>query len=468
MLIKIISFQGEKYFSDTHTWNEHFFNIYERTERINIRFHFSPLVTKPYKNYMTLGIFDSQGFRGWAHKIGSIHQFFLSTHTATPGFIPGILTPGQWKIVIAHHMIVSRRVPCVYEVIVDVESLEEEEVRHNFNVRGNSFSEQGILNKSRCWYRGELHSHTNHSDAEWDCQELVQAAEERELDFLASTDHNTISPLMEISSDKVLIIPGMEFTTFEGHALALGITSWIDWRSGDNGRTMNDIARETRDAGGLFIIAHPFRMGDPVCTGCRWSYKEMDPSLVDGIEVWSRNWDSFGNQNPWNLEFWEDYRRIGHTPTAIASCDVHNYDEWGNKSPACYVFADGLSLRAILEGIRQGRVINTSGPWLCFNILDAEGNVEGGVGDTIFFEEGQQNLIAVWKDVPEEITLFLLHDHSIFQQKKVSSEGSLQFALQDAGEYRLELRAENETLLAITNPVILKRRTTEPESWRLQ
>ena len=44
------------------------------------------------------------------------------------------------------------------------------------------------------WYRGELHSHTHHSDASWPVQDLVNAARQKGLDFITLTEHNTISP----------------------------------------------------------------------------------------------------------------------------------------------------------------------------------------------------------------------------------------------------------------------------------
>ncbi len=59
----------------------------------------------------------------------------------------------------------------------------------------------------------------------------------RGLDFIAVTDHNTISQydaLRELQPyfDQLLFIPGREVTTFQGHANVFGITRFVDYRIG--------------------------------------------------------------------------------------------------------------------------------------------------------------------------------------------------------------------------------------------
>ncbi|GAJ18037.1 unnamed protein product, partial [marine sediment metagenome] len=45
----------------------------------------------------------------------------------------------------------------------------------------------------KAWYKGELHVHSYHSDGKNSVEEIVEAAKEEKLDFIALTDHNTIS-----------------------------------------------------------------------------------------------------------------------------------------------------------------------------------------------------------------------------------------------------------------------------------
>ena len=95
------------------------------------------------------------------------------------------------------------------------------------------------------WFRGDLHMHTAHSDGQCPSQTgkmvpcplffTADAAARRGLDFIAITDHNASSQydaMRELQPyfDKVLLIPGREITTFQGHINFLGSTDFIDFR----------------------------------------------------------------------------------------------------------------------------------------------------------------------------------------------------------------------------------------------
>ena len=43
------------------------------------------------------------------------------------------------------------------------------------------------------------------------------------------------------------------------------------------GTAMSAIALDVRRRGGLFVIAHPASVGDPVCSGCDWRFPDMMP-----------------------------------------------------------------------------------------------------------------------------------------------------------------------------------------------
>src|SRR5260221_11031337 len=72
------------------------------------------------------------------------------------------------------------------------------------------------------WFAGDLHAHTVHSDGALTVSELAVLAARTGLDFLAITDHNTVShhPFLEAASrhSGVALIPGQEVTTELGHA----------------------------------------------------------------------------------------------------------------------------------------------------------------------------------------------------------------------------------------------------------
>ncbi len=62
----------------------------------------------------------------------------------------------------------------------------------------------------------DLHCHTNVSDGALPPQELVNLALEREIDLLSITDHDSVAAYDSITnpSDKLRIVPGIEFSTF--------------------------------------------------------------------------------------------------------------------------------------------------------------------------------------------------------------------------------------------------------------
>lgn len=76
------------------------------------------------------------------------------------------------------------------------------------------------------------HIHTLYSgDSKNIPDDIVKIAKKRGLDAIAITDHNTIKGYEVIAKrniEDILIIPGIEISTREGHIVALGITEEIE------------------------------------------------------------------------------------------------------------------------------------------------------------------------------------------------------------------------------------------------
>jgi len=100
----------------------------------------------------------------------------------------------------------------------------------------------------------DLHIHTKHScDAFITPKELAIHSKKQNLDGVAITDHNTIVGLQEFRKiDSLLIIPGMEITTDQGHVLAINVTANIK-----SGLSFAETIDQIHDADGIAIIAHP-------------------------------------------------------------------------------------------------------------------------------------------------------------------------------------------------------------------
>jgi len=136
-----------------------------------------------------------------------------------------------------------------------------------------------------------------HSDGVLTVSELAVLAVERGLDFIAITDHNTISHHRELpaaaSRYGITLVPGQEVTTDYGHAGALGDIGWVDFRG-----QPDDWLDATEAAGGLLSVNHPFagevswvhpmRRRPPLLEVWHWSW--LDPRWTTPLSWWQA-WD---------------------------------------------------------------------------------------------------------------------------------------------------------------------------------
>jgi hypothetical protein len=228
------------------------------------------------------------------------------------------------------------------------------------------------------WAACELHTHTFHSDGKQTLLELANGAKSLGFECIALTDHNTMTGLQEreiIETETgVLIIPGMEWTTFYGHMVTIGLDAFIDWRVLGVGEVHKGIT-QIHANGGIAGMAHPFRVGSPICTGCYWEYEIKDWNEIDYIEVWSGTFPSIKKNNLRAFQFWTDRLNEGYRIAATSGRDWHAQSETEDPISVTYLglenSEDSLKNQAI-QAISKGRVSVTIGPLITMEIEKAD------------------------------------------------------------------------------------------------
>jgi predicted metal-dependent phosphoesterase TrpH len=336
------------------------FTVPANIERITVDFHYTG---KEDHATLDLGIRDPERFRGWSG--GNKSSFTIGIPDATPSYLPGPLPAGRWHLLIG-----------VANIRPEKSASYTAEIR--FTEKGEaggaeSFTDHPLSTETR-WYRGDLHMHTAHSDGSCPSQSgkpvpcplfvTLETAARDGLDFVAVTDHNTISQFddereMQPYFDHLLLIPGREVTTYSGHANVFGTTSFIDFELGTTrAPDMNSIFRAAHRLGALASVNHPADPTGEACMGCGWTPKNFDMRLADAVEAVNGGDAKYHNHN---VDYWRRQLNAGLRVPGIGGSDTHRPVPMPGEPnsighPTTVVHATELSVPAILAGIRAGHV----------------------------------------------------------------------------------------------------------------
>jgi len=465
------------------------FTVPPRTARLEVSYQFEHRKAGDFGvsggNNLDLGIFDPRGtdfltggFRGWSG--GARPSVYLTATSSTPGYLPGPLTPGRWNVLLG---VAELEDPsCRYwlnvglDVLVDGEEPETVEMpggQHASAATPAGGSEpvraasEGSSEKGR-WYRGDLHSHTVHSDGLNTVRELATYARERGLDFLAITDHNTCSHHAEIArlSDLgILLVPGEEVTTYRGHANVWGLREWLDFRCTDD-ETVRRVMEHARKKGVLFSVNHPKSVGPP------WEFASIGAPCM---EVWQAPWRWYNWES---LEAWERLLAGGERVIAVGGSDCHTVPParpthpHGPGEPTTWVYlTQPLSEAALLEAIGRGHVFiseDPGGPALTLQAdADGDGRFEHMMGDTLEVPEGAHVTARVQYRGLAGKKVRLLRGRAVIEEVVAGTEEvtrELSLVVDGPGYLRAEVRGtrgrpeRGEVVHAMTNPLYLRPR----------
>jgi predicted metal-dependent phosphoesterase TrpH len=335
-------------------------------------------------NALDIGVFDERGagsgwspgesgFRGWSG--GARDGFAISGSGATPGYLPGPVNPGTWRLVLGPYTVAPQGMAWWAEVTLGQGPAGPAFVPDPAPARAGG--------RGRGWYRGDLHTHTVHSDGARTPAELAAEARAAGLDFVASTEHNTAGASLGWgghAGPDLLVIDGQEVTTRDGHWLALGLEpgAVVDWRYRTADGALDRVLAKLHGRGGLAVAAHP---GLPL-PGCTWRFGYRG---MDAVEVWNGPWTP---DDEAALARWDRLLAAGRHLPAVGGGDAHGHDDRVGH-PRTVVLADGLDRWAVLAGLAAGRCWMAGSDAVGLGLEAAAGR-SAGIGERLEAAPGQE------------------------------------------------------------------------------
>ncbi len=456
-----ITLHGSVTVPDAQTYREVPFTVPSGVTRITVDFSYTE---RDKKTSIDLGILDSERFRGWSG--GNKKTFTISETDATPSYLPGAIRPGPWKLLLGIPNI-ENGIKSDYQAKIYFAHAGDQPAVSTFI--------STPLRKGPAWYRGDFHMHDAHSDGSCLSQaglnvpcplyKTVEAAAGRKLDFIAISDHNATSQYndereLQPYFDQLLLIPAREITTFHGHANIFGITDFVDFRLGSaTVPDVNTISKQVSAYHGFISINHPGAPTGASCMGCGWTASNTDYKGITAVEaINGGSMDGRGSGIP----FWQDRLNAGYRLAGIGGSDNHEavYPAMVRSAvghPATVVYAEELSERAILDGVRAGHVF-----------VDLEGSSDRGIefsakagtetaamgdnlkapdGQTVHFALKMLNLQGTYPEIvhDEPKTLMFGEEMTSFDYR---SDGKRHW-------FRVNVRATDGRMLILGNPIYL-------------
>ncbi|MGI6213247.1 MAG: CehA/McbA family metallohydrolase [Christensenellales bacterium] len=305
----------------------------------------------------------------------------------------------------------------------------------------------------------ELHCHTTASDGSMSAEKLISAAKERGFTGIAVTDHNTYSALDEAEAiaNKAgfVLLKGIEWTTFWGHLTVFGGEAF-DWRALTSHNIDEALGRAKRQ-GALINIAHPFRLGEPVCSGCRLEYPINDYENIAGYEIMSGPYPYMQIYNRNAIAAYDNLLKKGYRLAALYGYDWHSRD-----SEVCYAatYLPAQNPADALAAIKAQDTFVSVG----LNLSLMIDGTQTPFGSTIM---GGEHIvkITVWADnpalrdkfglVPKEISL-----KGNAREYTVCADCGIIKAEMEEGYFRVEVRGDiadcADALMLSSSPVYVK------------
>lgn len=398
---------------------------------------------------LPLSVFDSRGQMRMMKAGHTVTQktllYEIGEDSASQGGIAGPLPAGNWSLVLY-----KRRMREDIEVSLEINCLIGSQ--HIQEMTPVTFSKR-CLKTGLQWYQGELHTHSSESTGRTSVADVVCAARECGLDFLALTDHFTASHWAllekECKDHPPLLLQSVEISGDRGHANLHGLNQWMNPFVDDNEElskflnlsvrpSMNQLAEDTHKQGGLMCINHPLS-GE-----VGWRYPEFDLNNADLIEVYCSSERDSTLSYP---SFYDMLLSKGLHLTAVGSSDSHHPTQsgpWKLGQVRTYIYAEALSQAALLAGLKAGHA------YISINQCEMNMTAQCGshvamMGDTLPILSNQHVVITVSLLRHPRGNLFLYRNGMLWETRFLPDDApvTLDFTLpEDAFDDPLYVRME--------------------------
>ncbi len=462
-----LTFTGHATPAQTRTYGYVPFEVPPGTVRIDVDYRYSDQVgSDPHLtdgNTLDLGLIDARGtafgtmgLRGWSGSNRA--SIFVAENDATPGYLPGQITPGTWTAHLGFYKIAPQG--CDYEVTVTLTS--GELAAHPAELEFLPLEGQIARAAPRAdgWYRGELHCHTVHSDGDSTVETVIDAARSLSLDFLAITDHNDLSHLAKMlevqraTQPPLTLIPGCEMTTYFGHWNVWGLTDWVEFRIEKPDDLRRAIA-EAKRRGALVSCNHPRHHGPD------WEFKDVTD--FDLLEVWNGPW-IFNNRE--SLAWWEVLLNQGRRIPIVGGSDMHNLHGMVSGfvrigTPTTWIFCeDEPTAPNLLAALRAGHSFVSESPMGPRVVLRVDGVL---MGDSAQPQATSRTEVETHGAAGS--TLVLVGSSGVLYNETIQDDEkriALTLDLSAEKYVRAEIRADPDidglpVMRALSNPVFLTR-----------
>ena len=212
------------------------------------------------------------------------------------------------------------------------------------------------------WYKANFHTHTTASDGGLGVEAVVGNNRRKGYDVLVVSDHNATHDVRPLTSEKMLVISGIELhppmRTFDSlfHIVAVNVPHGFDPHSKAADQA-NALIRRVDKAGGLTILAHPY--------WCGIAYEDFKHLKgLSAVEVWNTICEAGAGRGASENE-WAYMIDRGMQLPCVGVDDTHS----GGRPGATDTFGGwtwlkmpSLSTANVLRAIRTGACYASTGP----------------------------------------------------------------------------------------------------------